>query len=887
MSRATGNQVDIGGFFPGDTLGVPANTSNRPQVPWYLTASLTTNISSTLTNNFYYSYLRNFWSRESKEQPPQVEGLGGALEPFGESSTNVLSPFNLDTQSVRTRFWNGQDHMIRDDVSWIKGSHFVQFGGTYQHNFNWHQRTDNGGGINYQPVYWLGASVGSINGMDMTGFVPVGLGSSWSRDYAIVLGIPGVSQIAHTRTGSKLTLNPPNTPAFDQATIPFSNFYFNDSWRIKPSFTLNYALGWTLEMPPVERNGKQVIVVDANNKPVDTEQYFKNREEAALAGQVYNPQLGFNLITNVAGHPKYPFNPYYKSFSPRVAIAWNPNADSGLLGDLFGQGKTVVRAGFGVLYGRLNGVAVVLGPLLGTGLIQAVQCVSPLQDGTCGGPNGATPNTAFRIGPTSAGFDGLVAQLPAPSQTLPQPDYPGYNAIAAGAGYSLDHNLRPSVSKQIDVTVQRQINGRLSIEAGYIGRLLMHDFQTVNLNAVPYMMTLGGQRFDKAYGQMVWQYCGGAQGLAGGSCAADLSAVTAEPFFEAALNPAYCAGYSSCTQALAAKEGNSGTGNISLANVWSIWSDLDDGAFNFPRSMLNTPIPDSSFGSQGQLSSGIAMDTSLGYGNYHGGFFSLKMTDWHGLSLQSNFTYGKSLGTGSQGQAAAQNTISDPYCFGRDYGVQPWDRKFLFNTWIVYQLPFYQNQPGLLGRVLGGWTIAPIIDMGSGLPLAVYPADAYANGVYGGGQAFGEADAANFGALQNSINMCGSNAFGSSRHNDPAPSPLFPDMGSSGYGPSSFADPQAAYLCFRNPILGIDEGHNGAAGQLRGQPFWNVDLSVNKNIKITEQVSTEFSAVFTNVFNHNQLVDPYLTLGDKPDWGALAGQVNTPRMMEFGLRVRF
>ncbi len=35
----------------------------------------------------------------------------------------------------------------------LKGNHLFQFGGTYQHNFNWHQRTDNGGGINYQPVY--------------------------------------------------------------------------------------------------------------------------------------------------------------------------------------------------------------------------------------------------------------------------------------------------------------------------------------------------------------------------------------------------------------------------------------------------------------------------------------------------------------------------------------------------------------------------------------------------------------------------------------------------------------------------------------------------------------------------------------------------------------
>src|SRR6516162_1128503 len=35
MQRDTNNQVDIGGFFPGDTKGVPAPASNRPQVPWF------------------------------------------------------------------------------------------------------------------------------------------------------------------------------------------------------------------------------------------------------------------------------------------------------------------------------------------------------------------------------------------------------------------------------------------------------------------------------------------------------------------------------------------------------------------------------------------------------------------------------------------------------------------------------------------------------------------------------------------------------------------------------------------------------------------------------------------------------------------------------------
>ncbi len=915
MERATSNQVDIGGFLPGDTLGTPASAASRPQVPWYFTAGLTTNITNNVTNTFHYSYLRNYWARASAGQPVQIDGLGGALEPFGETSTNVLAPLNLDTQNVRTRFWDGQDNMFRDDVSWSKGTHFFQFGGTYQRNWDYHQRTDNGGGINYQTVYALGSGggQGGINGMDMTGFIPAGisaagLSSPWSRDYGIVLGIPSLTQIAYTRTGSDLTLNAANTPASDKSTIPFYNLYVSDTWRMKPTFTLTYGLGWTLEMPPVEEKGKQIVFVDENSKPIKTDVYLKAREDAALAGQVYNPPVGFTLVGNAAGQHKYPYNPFYKSFSPRIAAAWNPKFDSGLLGQMFGQGKTVIRGGYSILYGRLNGVDLVLVPLLGTGLIQAVQCIGPLADGTCSGGTG-TPNTAWRIGPQAGGFDGLVAPLPQPSQTLPQPDFPGINAIAAGAGEGLDPNFRPSMSQQFDFTIQRQISNKISIEFGYIGRKITHEFQPINVNAVPYMMTVGGQQFAKAYGQMVMQYCGGNAGLAGGGCAGNLSAVTPQPFFEAALNPAYCAGFASCTAAVASKEGNDGTGNIQQANVWSLWSDLDNGNFNFPRTMLNTPIAGgpldcgttaapTTCGANGQLTTGVGMNTSFGYGNYNAAFLSVRMAQWHGVTLQSNFTYGKALGTGSEVQASSQLTVPDAYNLHSAYGVQPWDRKFLFNTFLVYQPPFYKGQHGLVGHIAGGWTFAPIVTIGSGLPLEVQPTDAFANEVYGGGQAFGEGDGNSFAALQNAVKICPNN-FGSSRHNNPTVDPANAglEFGSTLYGPSMFQHPDQAYFCFRNPILGIDSTNGGGAGILRGLPFWNVDFAVKKNVMVTERVSVEFSATFSNLFNHNQLSDPYLILGDSGDWGGLGGftsiynggtaQANTPRAMEFGLRLTF
>jgi hypothetical protein len=903
QQRDTANQINIAG-------GTPVSTANRPSVPWYYTAGLTTNISNNVTNDFHYSFLRNWWARSSLGDPPQVAGLGGALEPMGEDAHNVLAPINLDTQDVRTRFWDGKDHMFRDDVSWVKGKHFFTFGGLYQHNWDYHQRTDNGGGINYQTVYWLGRAVSGLNGMDMTGFEPAGVNSRWVRDYGIVLGAPAVDQIAYTRTGAALNLNPPNTPAFDKSTIPFYNLYFNDSWRMNQSLTLSYGLGWTLEMPPKEAQGKQIAFVDNNDKIIDTAAYLKSRETAALSGNVFNPNVGFALIGNVAGHPTNFYNPFYKSFSPRIAVAWNPKFDGGILADVFGRNQTVVRGGYSILYGRLNGVGLVLLPLLGTGLIQAVQCISPTNTGACAGNGGSTPATSFRIGPTASGFGGLVAPLPAGSPTLPQPDFPGINAIAAGAGSATDINLRPSMNQQYDLTIQRQINSKMSVEIGYIGRHITHEFQPVNVNAVPYMMTLGGQRFDKAYGQMVMQYCGGNAGLAGGNCTGTLSAVTAQPFFETALKgTGYCdgvGGSTNCTQAVAYREGNKGTGNIGNASVWSLWSDLDGGGatctkgasafggpcgFNFSRSMLNSPIncvTGAEIGCSGQLTSGVGENTSLGYGNYNALFVSYKMSAWHGLTSQSNFTWSKALGTGSQVQATSQYTANDPYELSRSYGYQPWDRKFMFNTWFTYAPQVFKGQQGLAGHLLGGWTFAPILDVGSGIPVGVGPVG-FGSSVYTGGQEFGGTDGGNIGSYTNAVNICGNSSFSTSRHDH------FVTTGGFGGGSPAnlFADPGAVYNCFRNPILGIDNGHNGASGNLRGQPFWNVDFSVKKNVKVTEGISADFGAIFTNVFNHNQLFDPGLTfLSDPGDFGSLEGsssglQVNTGRKIEIDFRLKF
>ncbi|MEI9980241.1 MAG: carboxypeptidase-like regulatory domain-containing protein [Edaphobacter sp.] len=891
LTKAVTNQVDIGGVL-GGKLGTPTSIANRPQDPWYYVAGLTTNINSTWTNDFHYSYLRNVWSWNDANAPAQLAGLGGALEPFGEYSTTTLSPYNVDTQDIRTRFWDGHDHFLRDDVTKLKGNHLFQFGGQYQHNYNFHQRTDNGGGINFTTTYQLGDSSGG-GLVTLPGLAAAGVPTSTTTNARILdaaLGIVTDSQVAYTRSGNNLSLNAPLTPAQDKATIPYYNLYLSDTWHIKPTLTINYGLGWALEMPPVEKTGKQVVLVDSADEPIKAADYLTARKTAALQGQVYNPQVGFALVGAVGSGLKYPYNPYYGSFSPRISAAWNPHFTSDtFLGHVFGTDSTVLRGGYGRVYGRLNGVGLVLTPLLGPGLIQAVQCRTAAKDGTCSSSN-PTDSTAFRIG-----VDGNMAPLTAATQTLPQPLYPGYNGAATASSDTLDPNFRPNVADTFNLTVQRQLTRKMLIEVGYIGRIIHNEFQPINLNTVPYMMSQGGQSFASAYAavETAWG-CATSAGLCSNTTTAATSGigtpkmkvyptVSPQAFFETALaNTGYCTGYTNCTTAVVHKEAS----NLGNQQVFNLWSDLDNGGFNFARSMQGTPIPGQAQGANGQLGSGAGLSASTGYGNYNAGFVSFKTTDFYGLTLQENFTYSKALGTGAEAQATSEYTPNDAFDLGKSYGVQQYNQKFIFNTFLVYQTPWYKNQSGLLGRAAGGWTFSPILTAGTGQPLNCE--------TFSGAQAFGGADDLNYGTTEQCIfTSAYTGGYHTHRGISGSPDPNGVQVGtavavkgSSSGSVNMFSNPGAVYGQVRPAILGIDNRDSGN-GPISGLPYWNIDMGIHKNVKIWESTSLQFSGVITNIFNHNVFSNPGFSLATPASFGVVTTQGSAPRSIEMGVRANF
>src|SRR5260370_27775334 len=113
------------------------------------------------------------------------------------------------------------------------------------------------------------------------------------------------------------------------------------------------------------------------------------------------------------------------------------------------------------------------------------------------------------------------------------------------------------------------------------------------------------------------------------------------------------------------------------------------------------------------------MRLSNGYGNYHAVFSTVRVSNWHGMDGQANFTWGRALGTGATTQSTSGYTVMDPWNLGAMYGPQSFDVKFLFNTALVYHLPLFKSQHGVLGRVLGGGGVAALVTAHRGFPPQV------------------------------------------------------------------------------------------------------------------------------------------------------------------------
>ena len=151
-----------------------------------------------------------------------------------------------------------------------------------------------------------------------------------------------------------------------------------------------------------------------------------------------------------------------------------------------GAGKTVFRReGYSRDLERgSNGINLVQVPLQGTGIGQPVSCIGASVSGQCLGTAGVDPTTAFRIG-----ADGLTAPLPAFVKAFRRCcrnrsfRASNGNAPFAGVSWVIDPNLKPASTDQFDFTIQRELSSKITIEVGYVGRLMRNEQVAYSMDA--------------------------------------------------------------------------------------------------------------------------------------------------------------------------------------------------------------------------------------------------------------------------------------------------------------------------------------------------------------------------------------------------------------------
>src|SRR5689334_9700904 len=113
--------------------------------------------------------------------------------------------------------------------------------------------------------------------------------------------------------------------------------FAQDSWRVRPSLTVNFGVRWDLMQYWSEKyNQIPTFNLGQQSKVYPT----------APTGLVYPTDAGVpNTLV-----------PQGNRFAPRFGIAYSPSASSGFLGKLIGgPGKTSIRAGFGMFYSVIQG----------------------------------------------------------------------------------------------------------------------------------------------------------------------------------------------------------------------------------------------------------------------------------------------------------------------------------------------------------------------------------------------------------------------------------------------------------------------------------------------------------------------------------------------------
>jgi hypothetical protein len=296
----------------------------------------------------------------------------------------------------------------------------------------------------------------------------------------------------------------------------------------------------------------------------------------------------------------------------------------------------------------------------------------------------------------------------------------------------------------------------------------------------------------------------------------------------------------------------------------------DATVFNEPvrnRYNINNPQDAAYFGA---VFGGITNQLSDATSSYNSLQLSLEKRVAHGLQITNAYTYSHCIDDGS-----GLRFNSNPFDARRDRGNCDTDVRHRYIGSVVYDLPFFKEQHGLLGHLLGGFNVASVVTLQTGLPFDIIDTgDRSLTGAgddrpdyLGGKVTFVDPRSNQFGLSNPYFNGTGGGTA------DGAGNPFFRRVGSGG---------SAAAGAGRYGNLGRNVFH--------GPGILDTDLSISKRIRITEHQALVFRGEAFNFFNHGQFFNPGNSANQVDIASPSFGQVifaRDPRLVQLSLHYTF
>jgi carboxypeptidase family protein len=741
---------------------------------------------------------------------------GSTFLTFGDGADSVAVPsseyLNPNSQARRVPI-----PMVGDDFSWTKGSHTVQWGGTFKdilaHDTDVADYNTTEIGLGGQIFALCGPAKGDCGGANPS-MRPADIDTSnpgnWDQTFAFMLGRIGNVQSDYNFNAAGAALT---QLTGDQRMYRYyqTQLYVSDAWKVTPSLTLTYGLTYQYFSVPYETRGLESV------EPMSFDQYMQARiEQSSLAqtGPTAVPLIAYYLGGKANGSNAQPlYKPEYKNMAPHVGFAWNPGFDK----------KSVLNGGVGIVYDRtiINSIQ-----HLQDGYSYLFQQTKTTSEGITG-----DAYDSFATGPRLDKSNG-ISTVPLSSPATPKPPYQPFTAggvpfgLQNGGAFNetIDPTLKTPYSISYNFGLQRQVPWDMVVKASYSGRLGRKLLGQADANQVlEFPDPVSGELLSTAFASITNQK---RQKIATAN-------IKPEPWFENVLASGLGAsyGFASNTQFLY----GSNLGGLVFNGDFGDFTQALSNLVNKTTQAQATPY---NVGMGAQFSEN-SFHSNKGFSSYNGLLLTLQKNVSHGLQFDFNYTWSHSIdnvslfasGQGDTGIGGG-GLICDDIRPRECRASSDFDVRQIISGDGSYRLPFGKGKMFLSDvsswedEIFGGWAVSGVVSRHTGYPW-----------------------------------QTASNAYVASYSND-APAILVgnPALAKThltklpgGGGVSMFPNAAQAAAQFTGPV-----GFTiGPRNQERGPGYFNTDLGLGKDFPIVgEGVRLKFRADAFNALNHPNFLTP-------------------------------